>query len=161
MFQLVSKPVGLADLVHVLQEVVFEVIGDAQQKLRIDGVTVEEVVEVRAVLAQLPRKPRHAAPLPVQLLVDACPDAELAEGKPKPLFRAKLHDVGIKPLRTYRLLSDCVIFPCLHYALSFQIRHAHSLAKPLASGAMQRRKPHAEAHGSIPVIKSKETLKSL
>ena len=155
MFQLVSKPVGLADLVHVLNEVVVEVIGDAQQKLRVDGVPIEEVVEVRAVLAQLPCKPRHAAPLSVQLLVDACPDAELAEGKLKPLFHAKLHDVEI------RLLPDCVIFPCLHSALPFQIRHAHSLAKPPASGAMQRRKPHAEAHGSIPVIKSKETLKSL
>ena len=161
MFQIVSKPVGLADLVHVLNEVVFEKIGDAQQKLRVDGVTVEEVVEVRAVLAQLPCKPRHAAPLPVQLLVDACPDAELAEGKLKPLFRAKLHDVEIRLLRTYRLLPDCVIFPCLHSVLPFQIRHAHSPAKPLASGAMQRRKPHAEAHGSISVIKFKETLKSL
>ena len=155
MFQLVSKPVGLAGLVHVLQEVVLEVIGDAQQKLRVDGVPVEEVVEVRTVLAQLPRKPRHAAPLSVQLLVDACADAELAEGKLKPLFRAKLHGGGI------RLLHDCVIFPCLHSALPFQISPAHSPAKPLASGAMQRRKPNAEAHGSIPVIKSKETLKSL
>ena len=152
---MISKSISPAHLVHVLNEVVVKVIGDAQQKLRVDGVPIEEVVEVRAVLAQLPRKPCHAAPLPVQLLVDAGPDAELAEGKPKPLFRAKLHDVEI------RLLPDCVIFPCLHYALSFQIRHAHSLAKPPASGAMQRRKPHAEAHGSIPVIKSKETLKSL
>ena len=155
MFQIVSKPVGPAHLVHVLQEVVFEKIGDAQQKLRVDGVPIEEVVEVRTVLAQLPRKPCHAAPLPVQLLVDACPDAELAEGKLKPLFHVKLHDVEI------RLLPDCVIFPCLHSALPFQIRHEHSPAKPLASGAMQRRKPHAEAHGSISVIKSKETLKSL
>ena len=158
---MISKSISPAHLVHVPNEVVVKVIGDAKQKLRVDGVPIEEIVEVRAVLAQLPRKPRHAAPLPVQLLVDACPDAELAEGKLKPLFRAKLHDVEIRLLRTYRLLPDCVIFPCLHSVLPFQIRHAHSLAKPPASGAMQRRKPHAEAHGSIPVIKSKETLKSL
>ena len=152
---MISKSISPAHLVHVLNEVVLEVIGDAKQKLRVDGVPIEEIVEVRAVLAQLPRKPCHAAPLSVQLLVDACPDAELAEGKLKPLFHAKLHDVEI------RLLPDCVIFPCLHSALPFQIRHAHSPAKPPASGAMQRRKPHAEAHGSIPVIKSKETPKSL
>ena len=96
MFQPVSKPVCLTDLVHVLQEVVFEKIGDAQQKLRVDGVPVEEVVEVRAVLAQLPCKPRHAAPLSVQLLVDACP--EILSQKVCLSAEAKKRDWPISPI---------------------------------------------------------------
>ena len=54
------KSVCLADLVHVLHEVVVEKIRDVQQKLRIDGVSVEEVVEVGAFLAATAPRERAA-----------------------------------------------------------------------------------------------------
>ena len=64
---------------HILQEVVLKMEGDAHEKLQIDGVIVEGVVEAGALHIELPCQPGDTAALLFQLVVDALPDAHLAK----------------------------------------------------------------------------------